>query len=98
MTVKLILLVGVFVGTQFDIAHAESNASQPSGATSGLPPEAKNPAIIAARLACNAEIDTFCSSIRPGGGRIVRCLVEHKNELSQNCIDGMRKAKAALGR
>jgi Cysteine rich repeat len=86
------------MGTQFNIVQAESSASQPNGAPSGLPPEAKNPAVVAARLACSAEIETFCSSIRPGGGRIVRCLAKHKNELSQNCIDGMLKAKAALGR
>jgi hypothetical protein len=98
MVAKFILLFGVFMNAQFNFAHAESSSSQQNGTSNDLPPEAKNPAVIAAKMACSVEIETFCSGIRPGGGRIVRCLIKHKSQLSPICVDGMLKAKTALGR
>jgi len=63
-----------------------------------LPPEASNPAVRAAAAACTKDISTFCASVTPGGGRIVRCLVAHQDELSPACRAGILKAKTALGR
>jgi hypothetical protein len=73
-----------------------ANADAPP--LSKLPPEASHPAVRAAWSACNADIIEFCSTVVPGGGRIVRCLADNREELSIGCLDGMLKAKAALGR
>lgn len=64
----------------------------------GLPAEAQNPAVQAAWSACNADIQKFCPTVQPGGGRIVMCLVNARESLTPECRDGMLKAKTALGR
>ncbi len=63
-----------------------------------LPPEATNPAVRAAAAACGPDIRKFCVGVVPGGGRIVRCLVENQSGLSPSCASGLIAAKAALGR
>ena len=35
--------------------------------------------------ACRAEIDTFCTRITPGNGRVVACLYAHQGQLSGRC-------------
>jgi hypothetical protein len=73
-----------------------------AGATSALaqtlPPEAKNPAVQAAAAACSGDIQKYCATITPGGGRIVRCLAGQRDNLTPACRDGILKAKTALGR
>lgn len=34
---------------------------------------------------CKADREKFCSQIEPGDGRVVKCLKEHKDELSPSC-------------
>jgi Cysteine rich repeat len=56
------------------------------------------PEIQAAKASCAADIEKFCASIVPGGGRIARCLAANRKEVASACIESMLKAKAALGR
>lgn len=44
------------------------------------------------RAACSDDAQKFCSSVQPGGGRIIACLKEHKSEVSDRC----RQAAAQL--
>ena len=39
----------------------------------------------AIRAACAQDAQTLCSGVQPGGGRIVACLKEHKDQLSDKC-------------
>jgi Cysteine rich repeat len=63
-----------------------------------LPPEASNPAVQVAAEICKPDIVKFCPTVVPGGGRIIRCLVANKQDVSPACVDAILKAKTALGR
>ena len=39
----------------------------------------------AVRAACAEDAQKFCATVQPGGGRIVACLKEHKDSLSDRC-------------
>jgi hypothetical protein len=43
--------------------------------------------------ACNDDVVKYCSDVKPGEGRMVKCLKEHKNDVSQACKDEMGKMK-----
>jgi hypothetical protein len=47
-----------------------------------------------AREACKPDMQKFCSDVKPGGGRIIACLRDHKDQLSQVCTDAMASAKS----
>ena len=34
---------------------------------------------------CRADIERLCAGIQPGGGALRRCLVEHRDALSETC-------------
>jgi Cysteine rich repeat len=34
---------------------------------------------------CKADIEKFCKEVKPGKGRIIRCMKAHENEVSQAC-------------
>ena len=36
--------------------------------------------------ACKADREKFCKEVKPGKGAIIRCLKDHKDELSADCI------------
>ena len=38
---------------------------------------------------CRADIDSKCASVQPGQGRIVQCLADHKDGLSQPCTQAI---------
>jgi hypothetical protein len=45
------------------------------------------------RQSCRDDAQRLCSDVKPGGGRIARCLRSHKSELSQACTDAVAQAK-----
>jgi hypothetical protein len=47
--------------------------------------EEANKRLEKAQQACAEDIQKFCKDIRPGGGRIAKCLKEHACDLSPAC-------------
>ena len=43
------------------------------------------PSLTAIRAACADDAQKLCAGVQPGGGRIVACLKEHKDSLSDSC-------------
>jgi hypothetical protein len=46
------------------------------------------------RQACQADVEKFCADVKPGGGRIKECMMQHRDELSQGCRDALGAARA----
>jgi hypothetical protein len=43
--------------------------------------------------ACWDDVSGLCSDVRPGGGRILKCLKEHESELSDPCKVALQPPK-----
>src|SRR5436305_15004309 len=43
------------------------------------------PSLDSRRMACAADGQKLCAGVQPGGGRIVACLKDHKDSLSDQC-------------
>lgn len=43
---------------------------------------------------CAAEVQKFCASVQPGGGRVMECLKSHEADLSPACRARGEKGKA----
>jgi Cysteine rich repeat len=46
---------------------------------------------------CRADVARLCPGVPMGGGHILRCLKEHKMEMSGGCAQGLQKMKAQMG-
>ncbi|MDE2363062.1 MAG: hypothetical protein KGM42_10330 [Hyphomicrobiales bacterium] len=51
----------------------------------GLTLAAAAPALADARSACRQDVETLCNGVERGGGRIMRCMSEHRAALSPTC-------------
>ena len=51
---------------------------------------------IAAMAACKTEIDSYCSQVTPGEGRLLACFYAHGDKISGRCEWGLYKAAADL--
>jgi hypothetical protein len=47
---------------------------------------------------CKADVAKLCKDVKPGGGRIRKCLDEHNSELSAQCKKDLGQAKEAQGK
>lgn len=46
---------------------------------------------------CKADVERLCPGVEPGGGRIIKCLKEHKMEMSIGCGKALQKLKGEMG-
>ncbi len=70
----------VVAGSAFGVSHARAAPGQ-NGQNSGGPP-----------ATCKADIEKLCAGVKPGAGRILRCLDQHKNEASRRCSSALAGA------
>jgi hypothetical protein len=47
---------------------------------------------------CKADAERLCAGVEPGGGRIIKCVKEHKEEMSIGCAQALQKLKARMGK
>jgi hypothetical protein len=81
-------------------ALADDLLPSPPGPSSSTPPSAQSPpsqgpsqqAVAEARAACATDIQNFCPGVQPGGGRILACLKQHKDQVSDGCKQAVMKA------
>ena len=74
-------------------SSAQSPAQTPAQSPA-QPPPAQTPAQQAmadARVACATDIQKLCTGVQPGGGRILACLRQHKDQVSDGCKQAVVK-------
>jgi pyruvate/2-oxoglutarate dehydrogenase complex dihydrolipoamide acyltransferase (E2) component len=54
-----------------------------------------SPQASGARTACASDVQKLCAGVQPGGGRVLACLKQHKDEVSDGCKQAIL---AAMGR
>jgi len=74
----------------FAIAAGAAMADEPPAAQ---PTPAQQKAMQEVRAACQTDVQKLCASVQPGGGRIIACLKEHKDEVSEGCKQAILKAR-----
>jgi hypothetical protein len=69
------------------------------GVASGIPyAHADDAAAMAIlRTGCTEDAQRLCAGVQPGGGRVLACLKEHKDALSDKCKQAAQQAAAASG-
>src|SRR5580658_6679626 len=70
---RIALLVSL---TAFSVSSARAGQSAQAGDQQSL---------AAIRAACAEDAQKLCATVPPGGGRIIACLKEHKDSLSDRC-------------
>jgi hypothetical protein len=81
-----------------DLLPAPPSPSQPPAQMPTQPPPVQSPAppskeaVEAARAACETDIQKLCTGVQPGGGRILACLKQHKDQVSDGCRQAVQKA------
>lgn len=53
-----------------------------------------SPSVQAAIESCSTDREKHCATVMPGGGRILRCLVEKSDLLSPNCRSALERVQA----
>ncbi len=56
-----------------------------NSAVSALAADTESP-----QVACKSDIETYCSGVEKGEGRVMKCLKEHKEQLSEGCKTSLR--------
>ncbi|MGO8788639.1 MAG: cysteine rich repeat-containing protein [Terriglobia bacterium] len=90
----------VFMLCMVAVAHAALVGGllrpEPLSAQAGSPQPSADP-----RTACAADVQKLCPNVPTGGGRIIACLKQHQQEVSQGCkqaiIGAMQQSRGGTG-
>lgn len=92
------ILIGILVmgESAFSATDPSSSATQdPLGSTpdsaGSLGKEGAAKGSHSMKTACAADVKQLCPDIKAGEGRIAHCLKEHRQDLSQGCIDAIQQ-------
>jgi hypothetical protein len=47
---------------------------------------------------CKADVQRLCKGMMPGGGKIMKCLKAHENDLTVGCAKELKALKAKMGK
>jgi hypothetical protein len=61
---------------------------------SAMAQDSAHPGGGALREACAADVKQFCANVERGGGRIMGCLRDNEDKLSQSCKDVLAAMRA----
>lgn len=92
--------------TRIAIAFAAALIAAPITFATGVagPDDSANPPAVtsdaasgraAIRDACMKDVETLCSGVEPGNRRILQCLRDHKDQVSQECKEAAAAVRAA---
>jgi Cysteine rich repeat len=79
------MLLGLFITAAIQPAAADQSAAATSALLNDL------------RAACQADAQTLCSGVQSGGGRVLTCLAQHKDAVSDGCKQALMKVRQAQG-
>ena len=68
-------------------------AALPARAQSQPTPQMRSEAMTLMQI-CRGDYDRLCSSVTPGGGRVIACLQSNASQLSAACAQAMPRAEA----
>lgn len=52
--------------------------------------------VTALRTTCETDVKKLCAGIQPGGGRLLQCLKEHKDEVTPPCQASLGALAASM--
>jgi hypothetical protein len=47
---------------------------------------------------CRSDVQRLCKGMMPGGGKIMKCLKAHENDLTVGCAKELKAMKAKMGK
>jgi hypothetical protein len=71
--------------------QGEARGGPPGGEPQGGPGGGRPPGPPPGAQACKQDAQRFCNGTQPGGGRIINCLMDHQNDISDTCYDALSK-------
>lgn len=93
MKITLSKLLGIgIMSTLYFTSHALSE-NRPIDNFTNLMKETADKA----GLACGPEIDKFCSTVNPGEGRVILCMMAHGDQISKKCGSALLDAAVLMG-
>jgi hypothetical protein len=80
-----VILFGLLISAAIESAVADQSSATNSTLVNDL------------RAACQTDAQNLCAGVQSGGGRIISCLAQHKDALSDTCKQALMKAAQAPG-